>query len=103
MCTTAITNVANIDKNLHLQSLDAHTQASDGHPKPLYGHQKPANGDFCPAKIQLQEGQKQISGHLFFFLPGSQGFPALSRGAKRCGWRAIKALWLTLFYVLKEV
>ena len=60
-------------RNLRLQSLDAHTQASDGHPKPLYGHQKPANGDFCPAKIQLQEGQKQISGHLFSFpvrLPG---------------------------------
>ena len=34
---------------------------------------------------------------------GQLGIEALSRGAKRCGWRAIKSLWLTLFYVLKEV
>ena len=37
MCTTAITNVANIDKNLHLQSLDAHTQPLDGRTQPWNG------------------------------------------------------------------
>ena len=50
-----------------------------------------------------KKAKSKFQGTYFLSLPGSQGFPALSRGAKRCGWRAIKALWLTLFYVLKEV
>lgn len=45
MCTTAISNVANIDKNLHLQSLDAHTQPLDAHTQPLDGRTQPWNGE----------------------------------------------------------
>ena len=72
-------------QNLRLQSLDAHTQASD------------------LQRYNYKKAKSKFQGTYFLFLSGSQGFPALSRGAKRCGWRAIKALRLTLFYVLKEV
>ena len=54
-------------------------------------------------RYNYKKAKSKFQGTYFLFLPGSQGFPALSCGAKRCGWRAIKALWLTLFYVLKEV
>ena len=43
MCTTIITNVANIDKNLRLQSLDARTQPLDAHTQPLDGRTQPWN------------------------------------------------------------
>ena len=54
-------------------------------------------------RYNYKKAKSKYQGTYFLSLSGSQGFPALSRGAKRCGWRAIKALWLTLFYVLKEV
>ena len=53
--------------------------------------------------LNYKKAKSKFQGTYFLSLSGSQGFPALSCGAKRCGWRAIKALWLTLFYVLKEV
>ena len=54
-------------------------------------------------RYNYKKAKSKFQGTYFLSLPGSQGYPALFRGAKRCGWRAIKALWLTLFYVLKEV
>ena len=54
-------------------------------------------------RYNYKMAKSKFQGTYFLSLSGSQGFPALSRGAKRCGWRAIKSLWLTLFYVLKEV
>ena len=54
-------------------------------------------------RYNYKKAKSKFQGTYFLSLSGSQGFPALSRGAKRCGWRAIKALRLTLFYVLKEV
>ena len=54
-------------------------------------------------RYNYKEAKSKFQGIYFLSQSGSQGFPALSRGVKRCGSRAIKALWLTLFYVLKEV
>ena len=54
-------------------------------------------------RYNYKKAKSKFQGTYFLFLSVFQGFLALSRGVKRCGSRAIKALWLTLFYVLKEV
>ena len=50
-------------------------------------------------RYNYKKAKSKFQGTYFLFLPGSQGFPALSRGAKKCGWQAINPLWLTFFYM----
>ena len=54
-------------------------------------------------RYNYKKAKSKFQGTYFLPLPGSQGYSVLFRVAKRCGLRAIKSLWLTLFYVLKEV
>ena len=54
-------------------------------------------------RYNYKKAKSKFQGTYFLSLFCFLGFSSLFRGAKRCGWQAIKALWLTLFYVLKEV